>query len=108
MSKLTSDWPFLKTFSVVKCAKLPERKAMRDQFQKKKIIYFLTSGELKPVTDLSKTAYSTFCIPHLFFPPRKWRYWIDLQEIFSRHPEFLKNTILKMSYSRGSTKTEKF
>ena len=35
------------------------------------LIYFLTSGELKPVTDLSKTAYSAFCIPHLFSPPPK-------------------------------------
>ena len=68
MSKLTSQCPFSKTLGVVKCAKLPECNAMRDQFQKYFFLKLLAGGDFPTLADHPKTTLSRFLHnpPHFF------------------------------------------
>ena len=78
VSKLTSQCPFSKTLGVVKCAKLPECNAMRDQFQKYFFLKLLAGGDFPTLADHPKTTLSRFLHnpPH-FFLPKMALFWGD-------------------------------
>ena len=100
MSKLTSQCPFSKTLGVVKCAKLPECNAMRNQFQKYFFLKLLAGGDFPTLADHPQNNLISFSAQLIsFFHSKMALFDRFAKKSFNGAQTFLKNTTWKISNS---------